>query len=262
MVGHTLAEALAAAGLDRAVLAHLAGPIGAAARAAAGDLASLSPEAQRGRRAAWAAAVRAPVPPGLRGVDGSWIEAALAGLPPAARRAVASVTDDPVTIWLARWACASIPPMPAIEPALVVPRTAGEVGRLSPAALRAWLAEVGTDQLAFALGDQAARAVGVFGAALGRAAARIGRAPRAGELGTRRHAIERARVAPGPLALLQIGARALAPHLDPVAHRQLALRCDRATGLALLAELRAFGNLPVAESPSWKALAASVTTER
>src|SRR5512140_2383302 len=108
-----VAGALAAACRDPDVLARLAGPLGAAARAA------IPAASDRAARVRWAAAARAPVPAGLRGVHPSWIEAGLAGLPARARAAVASGGGDAVDTWLARWATASIPPMPALTAARV-----------------------------------------------------------------------------------------------------------------------------------------------
>src|SRR5262249_11170463 len=69
--------------------------------------------ADRATRAAWAARLRTPVPSGIRGAHASWIEVGLAGLPQRARASVASGSGDAVDTWLARWATAAIPPMPA-----------------------------------------------------------------------------------------------------------------------------------------------------
>ncbi len=255
-----IARALAAACADPDVLARVGGPLGRDARAASDALAREAPAVRRNARAAWAAAARAPVPPGLRGVHASWIEAALSELPARAREAVAAATDDALAIWLARWACAAIPPMPPIDVALRVPRGTAEVVALAPHVLESWLLDVGADQLALALGAQAEPAVAVFGERLRVAAARVMLPPRIGELGARRKAIERARVEPEPIALLVIGARAIAPHLDPLAARQLVHRFDRVRGVVLARELRVHARDPVAEAPSWHALGASAIT--
>lgn len=251
-----IARVLAAAFADRDVLARIGGPIGEAARIALDRLVALSPEARREERLAWAAAARAPVSPGLRGVDPTWVEAALEALPPSARDALASGATNPTEVWLARWACAAIPPMRPIDPAITHPRGTPELVRLGPAALRAWLESIGADQLAFALGSHAATATAVIGERLLVAAARIGKAPRNGALGQRRAAIERARVDADPLALLRIGARALAPHTDPHVRRQVMLRLPRPIGLAVARELRVYARTPVEDAPTWSALAA------
>lgn len=258
MLGEALAVAALAAFDDGAVLARIGGPLGEAARAAHARCLAQPAFEQRRMRAAWAAAARAPVPAGLRGVDASWIEAALVGLPRRAREAVASGAQDAVAVWLARWACAAIPPMPPIEPGLVVPRTVHELVRLAPAALSRWLVEVGADQLAFALGSHAPRAASVFGDVVRRAAERITRAPRDGELGSRRQATLRARVEPGPHALLVIAARAIAPHVDALARLQLAHRLPRDIGQVLARELCLHADEPIAHAPTWRALSAPV----
>jgi hypothetical protein len=256
VIGRVLAAASLVALEDRAVLERIGGPIGEAARTAYDRLAAMTPEARRDKRRTWAVASRAPVPPGLRGVDPSWIEAALADLPPGARIAIASGATTDRDVWLARWACAAIPPMPPVDPAMIRPREIAETARLAPAALHAWLEEIGADQLAFALGPHAANAARVFGERMLVAAARIGKAPRAGALGQRRAAIDRARVDPDPVALLKIGARALAPHTDPLVRRQLVHRLPRPIGLAMARELRVHARDPVEDAPTWAALAA------
>src|SRR5688572_16987179 len=114
MSGEVVARALAAAcgdRIDRAVLDRLGGTLGAAARRAVDELATLQPMVRVERRATWAAIARAPVPSGIRGAHPSWIEAALVELPPRARAGLGGATD-PVAVWLARWACAEIPPLP------------------------------------------------------------------------------------------------------------------------------------------------------
>nr|HEX4318808.1 hypothetical protein [Kofleriaceae bacterium] len=190
-------------------------------------------ELSRGGRAAVIAAWRAPVPPGVARVHASWLEAAVAELPARARAAIAGdrALDD-VDAWLARSACADIPPM----------ADAGE-----PADPLAWLASIGADQVAFALGDAAARAESALVRA---AAARIAQPPRAGRLGTRRGALARCRVPDDDLRLPRIGARAVAPHLDAVAQRRLVLRLPHAIGLAIAGELRAHAGDPIAEAPA------------
>jgi len=257
VIGRVLAAATAVAFGDRVVLARIGGPIGEAARTAFDRLEAMSPEARKGKRRTWAAASRASIPPGLRGVDPSWIDAALDGVPPGARTAIASGATTEVEVWLARWACAAIPPMRPIEATMSRPRELADAGRLAAPALHAWLEEIGADQLAFALGPHAANAATVFGERLLVAAARISAAPRDGALGPRRAAIERARVDPDPVALLKIGARALAPHTDPLLRRQLVYRLPRPLGLAVARELRVYARTPVGDAPAWAALAAT-----
>ncbi len=217
-----IGQVLAAACGDRAVLARIGGVLGDAARA---GLAQDQPQ-----RAAAIASARAPVPPGLRGVDPSWITAGLAELPDRARTALADGPLSELEVWLVRRACARLVPLPPIEATLARPRVPADVLRMAVPALRSWLTEVGRDQLAFALGDHAA----ALGAHLVPVIARIGRAPRAGELGPRREAIARAQGEP-----FVIGVRTVAPHLEPILTRGLVLRFPHPEGEHLAAELTA-----------------------
>ena len=252
-------ELFAAACLDPEVLARLGGPIGEAARAAAARLAAEPARTQRATRAAWAAIARMPVPAGIRGVDPSWIEAGLAGLPAAARTALATAATDPAGVWLARWACSELAPLPA-DDAHRPPRSPADLVRLPGPALAAWLDDVGADQLAFALaaaGDAAVtQAARVVGDILVVARARVRLAPRHGGLGPVRAAIARCKVTLGEAALATIAARAIAPHVDPWAARQLAVRLPRARGMIVLAELRAHAGMPRNQGPTWAALCA------
>lgn len=247
-----VAGALAAACRDPDVLAGLAGPLGDAARAA------IPAAFDRATRVRWSAIARAPVPAGLRGVHPSWIEAALTDLPARARAAVASGSGDEVDVWLARWATASIPPMPAVTAARVT--SVDSATRVDAKTLEAWLADTGTDQLALALGaagdgavTAAARIVGDW---LIAAAARITVAPRVGALGPVRAAIGRCRVTLDDRALVRIGARAIAPYIDPQARQQIMHRLPRPLGLVIGDELAASAHLAVADAPRWDALAA------
>ncbi|MBA3458858.1 MAG: hypothetical protein H0T46_02775 [Deltaproteobacteria bacterium] len=226
-------RALAAVCADRAVLGRIGGSLGEDARRA------LDPS----RRAEVLAAVRSPVPPGLRGVHETWIEAAIESLPPRARVVLAEGPLHEADVWLARRACARIPPLPAIEPALARPHTVGDILRMSPIALRDWLTEVGRDQLAFALGEHAAAVP-----ELADARARIGTSPRLGDLGARRDAIERARG-----EAFVIGVRAIAPRLDLPLARALVLRFPHPDALGIAAELTAHR---AGRSAAWSALIA------
>ena len=244
-----VAGALAAACRDAEVLARLGGALGEAARAAS----ALQPE--RVVRLQWAATARAAVPAGLRGVHRSWIEAGLARLPERARAAVAASGGGEVDVWLARWATATIPPMPAVTAARVT--SVDSVVQVDAAALEGWLADAGADQLAFALSAAGATAVAaavrVVGERLSAAAARIIVAPRAGALGPRRAAIERCRVVLDERALVRIGARTVAPYLDRLARLRIVHRLPRPLGLQIADELTAAA-ATLAEVPRWEAL--------
>ena len=246
-----VAGALAAACRDPDVLARLAAPLGAAARVA------IPAASDRAARVRWAAVARAPVPAGLRGVHPSWIEAGLAGLPARARAAVAAGGGDAVDTWLARWATASIPPMPAITAARVT--SVDSATRVDAWTLESWLADTGADQLALVLGagGAIAAATRIAGARLLAAAARITVAPRAGALGPVRAAIARCRVTLDDHAFIRIGARAIGPYVDPRARQQIMHRLPRSLGLVVGDELMAAAaHSAVADVPRWEALAA------
>jgi hypothetical protein len=254
VLGEAIACAAHALGDDMAgVLARLGGPIGAEARAA--------PPSTKVMRAQWSAAARAPVPAGLRGIDASWIEAGLDGVPAEARAAVAAGgAGDGAAVWLARWACARLVPMPAIVDGPV--RRLDDVLALSGARLGAWLDEVGADQLAMALGaagpEALASGIRVAGARLANAAVRIDEAPRRGALGPVRAAVERCRgIRLEAGATLVIGARAIAPHVArrALARERIMLRLPRALGLVVAAELAARAGDAVDRAPTWAALA-------
>ena len=243
-----VAEALAIASerLDDeavTVLARLGGPLGHAARAAAKSLVKADIGVRKRRRAEIVVATRAPLPEGFRAVHASWIEEALAPLPARARTAVASASTDRADVWLARWATAAIPPLPADDT-----RTASE--------LVEWLTGVGADQIAFALGpEQAAKQPH-----LAKAAARITKPPRAGQLGPQRAAIERCRdiVLTDELALVRVASRALATHLwaDQLALLQLTRRLPRAIGIVVEREVAAHRATSFDQCPAWAAVIA------
>lgn len=256
-----IGELLAVACRDRDVLARLGGRIGEAAREAADEYDTLAPDERRRTRARILAAARTPAPPGIRGIHPTWIEAGLVGLPARARTALANGDAAPADIWLVRWACAELPPLPAIEPALRSPRSIDDAIRLSGDTLIEWLVAVGTDQLAHALrsaGPSTLAAIAKTVPTLTAASIRIERPPRFGALGPARAAIARCRDASvgRTEGLLAIGARALAPHTDTLARRQLAVRLPRPLGLMLRDELERHGSTSTDQVPTWSALGA------
>jgi hypothetical protein len=249
-VGDALAVCAERLGTDATgVLARLAGAVGEEARAAAAELAAVDDRERRQRRAVFSAEARATGAQALRAVHPSWIEAALAGLPERARAATAGSQWEPIDVWLARFATASLPPMPA-----VARRPLDQVlVRPAPHVL-AWLSSVGADQLAFALGAAASSHP-----LLAAAAARIARSPRTGQLGPQRAAITRCRgvsLDEGERALVVVAGRALAPHLavDPVGRLQLTRRLPRALGILVENELLAHASIALDQAPSTAAL--------
>ena len=221
----------------RGVLERLAGPLGHATREAAAELARLDRAARKRRLAEITVLARAPIPAGIRGVHPSWLEHALEPLPARARTALAALTSDPVDVWLARWATAGIPPQVSVV-----------TNALD------WLADVGADQFALALGEQA-RAVPVLAAA----ADRIARPPRAGRLGPTRAAITRCREVSldDDLAFVRVGSRALAPHLatDQLAFLRLTRSMPRAIASVVVHEVRAHAATSLDQCPAWDASA-------
>ncbi len=259
-----VARALAAARIPGSVLARLGGDVGTEAVAAARELAALGPDDARKRRASWAASAIAPVPMGLRGVHASWIDAGLADLPPRARADLAGgAPRDPVGVWLVRRACAELPPLPPAD-RTAPPTSLAEAARLPGDVLARWLAHVGADQLALAVGmagpEALAGAVRAAGERVLVAWRRIVLAPRHGHLGTTRGAITRCKLTLDGRALVLIGARARAPHTlaDPTARQRIAVRLSRELGLAVRTELRAFASTPLAQAPTWTALGAPI----
>lgn len=233
-----------------AVLARLGGALGDATRAAHADLVALDEAARKRRRAETAALARAAVPPGFRFIHASWIESALAGSPARARTAIAGESAQPIDIWLARSATASLPAMPVIPRTDLEQRIARE-----PAQVAAWLVSIALDQLAFALGPAVAAQP-----ALATAATRIAQPPRSNALGPQRAALARCRdvALDDHSALLALAGRALAPHLAqlPLARLQLTRRLPQALGLVVERELLAAAAVGVDQVPSWAALLA------
>jgi hypothetical protein len=246
VIGQALAAAAARLGDDApAVLARLGGSIGDDARAAKAELDKMS--GSKAKRAEWVAIARAPTTPGLRGVHPTWIEAALAELPERARSAVAAGGGTEIDVWLARWACAKLPPLTPVA-AVRWPRSVAQVIALSGDELRVWLERIGADQLAVVMASAGERTA---------ATERIGRPPRAGALGPARASIARCRgVAIDEAGLVRIGARAIAPYFDAFTGRQLIVRLPRPLGLVVAEELAAAASVPIDQCPTWTALAA------
>ncbi|MBA3394132.1 MAG: hypothetical protein H0T89_15905, partial [Deltaproteobacteria bacterium] len=76
----------------------------------------------------------------------------------------------------------------------------------------------------------------------------------AGALGRTRAAIARCKLALADDALVRIGARAVAPYLDALGHRQLVLRLPRPRGLVIAGELARHAHDPRDAAPAWAAL--------
>jgi hypothetical protein len=235
-----------------------------------------------------------PIVAGLRGVHASWIEAALAELPERARVVLAGGSGDPasglprtfdsaprplpgaksgahpgdaaagtaeiarvrgVDVWLARWVTAGFV---ALEPATPGPaRKPADLATLAADAALAWLAELGIDQLAIAVGDTSLAAAldPVLGSAFEVAQRRVAEPPRKGALGTQRQALERCAglAASSADARAIIGARTVAAHVPPLARVALALRLAKPLGERILAALVEHARKP---APSWAALVA------
>jgi hypothetical protein len=80
----------------------------------------------------------------MRSIHATWIEAALADLPPRARTALSAPSNDPIDVWLARWATAAFPPTMAGSPSVLQPTTEEHV----VAFVRAFAPQVAGDPLA------------------------------------------------------------------------------------------------------------------
>ncbi len=282
MIADALAVAAHRLGADRdGVLARLGGAIGEDVRARAATLAALPANESRRRRAEWSARVRVPVVAGLRGVHATWIEAALAELPERARVVLAGGSGDPasglprtfdsaprplpggdpgtaeiarvrgVDVWLARWVTAGFVALEPTTPG--PPRKPADLATLAPDAALAWLAELGIDQLAMAVGDASLAAA--LGSAFEVAKRRVAEPPRKGALGTQRQALERCTglAASSADARAIIGARTVSPHVPPLARVALALRLAKPLGERILAALVEHARKP---APSWAALVA------
>lgn len=245
----SIAQAIALVA-PREVLGRIGGPHGELARELSATRATSTARAEQ------RAELRAPLPRGMRNIHATWIEAALAELPPGAREVIANARlASPVEVWLARAATATFPALAAPDDETVRPATPEALATMSASALRAWLDDVGADQLAFAVGEQAARALGPL---VTRAAQRIAAPPRTGELGPRRAAIGRANISIDDVTLLRIAGRAIAPHVAAISDlaARVTHRLPRPIGYTLAAELAAHAGAPIEHVPSWRALAA------
>lgn len=247
--------------VDADVLARVGGAIGEAARDRQREIARADEKSSRAKRATWLATARVPILPTLRDIDRSWIDHEIArmasvaegtrgeGLVRRVRRILVDGPESAVDVWLARWVCASFPIMPPVASGNARPRSMEEAVRMPGALVRAWLEEVGADQIAFAVGRSATS----ISTRLGAAADRITKAPRAGEMGERRAAIERARITIEEGALLRVGARTIAPYAGVMDRLVIAHRLPRESGV--LEEMEAFAGSGGA--PSWRALGAA-----
>ena len=246
MIGEAVATAAHRLGSVRdAVLARLGGPLGEAARAAAAALARVAPDAQKLQRARWMAASRLVWPENFRAIHPTWIEAVLGELPARARTAVANGSGDPIEIWLARRALAGFVAMPAARDAI---RTPVDVPAVPADPLRAWLEQIGADQLASALarigGEDVIAADPRLAAARARGTAGLG-PPRA--------VVHRCSgLVDEDTRLVRAGIRTVAPHLDARGRRQVLQRLPRALALELRGDLHAFAADP--QPASWAAL--------
>jgi hypothetical protein len=122
---------------------------------------------------------------------------------------------------------------------------------LSGPRLRAWLDATGADQLGLALAAAGPEAVASAVRVLGRTLP----APRDG-LGPTRGAIARCRgIALDELALVRIGARAIAPYVArrALARDQLIHRLPRDVGIVVGRELASHAGADLAQCPSWAA---------
>ena len=265
-VAAAVAAVLHARASAPAILARIAGSAGRVARAEAVHLAGLSRVARARALAERIAELRMPVPVGLPLVHREWIEAALVGEGERVRAIVTggAAVSPPVRVWLERRAYGAIAPIPLPDEG--APLSPATLAHRPPGWIEEALRRAGLRTLAHAVADTPRVAVAAVAARLGAegpelvaavAAIAAGDGVAAG-LGSRRAAVRRvAGVAVGadPLALVAIGARALAPHLTEVA-LQVAQRLPRAIGLRVLDEIAAFGgdDADAAERPSWQSL--------
>lgn len=246
-VGAALAIAAERLGAHaRTVLSRLGGQLGHEARAAHEQLTTSDGAVGRRMRALIKVTTRSPVPAALRTAHSTWIEAVLGELGERARTAVAAPSSNAVDVWLARWATAALPP--TLHGSLLPPVAATN----DASVIVAWLGRIGADQMAFALGEQA-RAV----PALATAIARIGKPPRAGQLGPQRAAIARCRDVSldDDFSFVIVACRALAPHLaaNQLDRLQLILRLPRPIGIVVARELAAHAATSFDQCPSWSA---------
>jgi hypothetical protein len=258
MTPSTRASALALAAVQAAgeaaprVLARIAGAEGAAARAEAARLLA-RPAAER---AVELARLRAPRPPGLDEVHPDW------------RAEPVSTRTAPARVWAERRAFGHLVAMPAAAAEQVA--SAAELPHARADWLIHRLERLGLRQLAHAVAVAPRPELAALAARLGARGKpfveAIGRIlelgdAAAGVLGPRRAAVARCaglRVGDDAMALLAIGARAIAPHVAAAGGdvaRQIAQRLPRAPGERVLAELEGWAGAAVAEAPPWSEVA-------
>jgi hypothetical protein len=245
--------AIGAAGADApSLLARVAGPHAAAARAEATRLLALPPAAL----AAEAARVRAPRPPGLDRVHPDWL-GSLSETGPGS-------LSETARVWAERRAYGGLVAMPERQVEQV------RVPEDLPYARADWLIarfeRVGLRQLAHATATAPKAELAALAARLGpRGRAFVDGVKRilelgegaADVLGPRRAAQARCagvKVGEDPMAFLAIGARAIAPHLGGDLPWQIAQRLPRAPGERVLAEMINWQNYSISESSPWTEL--------
>lgn len=158
-VSRTLAIVALRSSVDgAAALQRLAQPWRDQATLQLHQLTSVSPAARATLEAAWLAAVRTPVAPGLRHVHRDWIEAALADAPTSTRAALAGGVVTPAAVWLARWFCAGLPALPPLLAAHQPLRQPGDLVALAGPRLLQLVSAVGADGVVLALGAPALQA--------------------------------------------------------------------------------------------------------
>lgn len=157
-VSRTLAILALRAATGTAVLQRIEDPLRGSALQQMALLTELPRSARAAREAAWLAAVRGAVAPGLRYVHRDWIEAALAVAPAATRAALAGGAVTPATVWLARWFCAALPTLPPLLEDSVALRQPLDVVALSGPRLLRLVSALGADGVVHALGAPALQA--------------------------------------------------------------------------------------------------------
>ena len=243
-ISRTLAIVAQRSSVGAAALQRLAQPLREQALQQFAQLTDQPHAARATLAAAWTAAVRTPVAPGLRQVHRDWIEAALTAAPPATRAALAGATVTPAAVWLARSACAGLPSLPPLLADRQPLRGPTDVVALAGARLLTLVSALGADGVVHALGAAAlqgcnASVLGENSANLRAALLRLAQ-PQPWPSSFRRRAVGWLTTAQaattGGLAasmlLPMVGVRMLAT-IAPIDRRQLAVRLPRTIGLAI-----------------------------